>query len=601
MKRKPFINVQNQDRGAVLIAALILAVIVAVFCVTGLLVSNMESQGTHAAIQRDKAFFVASAGLHDEIKTLKEIMAVTLLRRPFFDAFEALAGQHTIERRPLISDGITVGEYDVVIGSVQPVDAWHRDISITATGHVPSADDPRVVTRTITAIVRVGIEGSDVFDYVYLIDNWGWHHGDRFIANGNVRANGQFDFGGYATQIDGIPRFEKLPDGTLGEMIDEGGVYASWNIIGTDSLVGETSRERHLHEFFPPEPMPDLAHLGEYELLAKADNSTIKIDGEIMANAVVGDEIGENPNLYLKGTLEHPIEMNGTVVVRGNVIIKGYIKGQGAIYSAGNIYVSGNVQYVDPLLPIPFPRTKTAVVQWIEHNAARDLLGLFAVEQIVVGDFNDASWRDDIGQWISDPRNMSEEDAGEDRMPNTRPGRDGILGTADDDVLENDDVWTVERYTEMHAEHGWIPKGFQVGDPIPGTGEDLDDDGQYDPGTQLSDFDLNVPLKKEYWEGNFPETAPTSYAELCSNDYGRKINRLDAVFYTNHTFAMHQSGKELIVEINGALAARNEAIIYEGKRLIMTHDLRLLQEELLPHIVLPKTWKPVKMVMWRSN
>ena len=56
-----------------------------------------------------------------------------------------------------------------------------------------------------------------------------------------------------------------------------------------------------------------------------------------------------------------------------------------------------------------------------------------------------------------------------------------------------------------------------------------------------------------------------------------------------------------MVEINGTLVARNDSLIYEGKRLIMTHDLRLLQEELLPHIVLPKTWKPPRMVMWRSN
>jgi len=569
----------DRDRGAVLVAVLIVAAIVAAFCVTSLLVSSMESQGTYAAILRDRALFVASAGIEDQCKAFQDIMTATLLKRPFFDAFEALAGQHTIQQRALMSDGITVGQYDVVIDSVQPVDAWHRDISMTATGHVPSADDPRAITRTISVVLRIGIEGSDVFDYAYFLDNWGWHQGNRFIVNGNTRTNGQFDFGGCQAQMDGIPRFDKLPDGTLGEMIDEGGVYASWDITGAESLSGTTARERHLHEFNPPEPMPNIADLGEYELLAKAENSTIKIGGNIVCNTIVGDEVGEPPNL----------------------IIKGYIKGQGAIYAGGNIYVSGNVQYVDPLKPIPFPRCKEAVVNWIKNNAACDLLGLFAVENIVVGDFNDPVWRADISQWVSDPRNMSEEDAGEDGMPNTRPGRDGILGTADDDVLENDDIWTVEYYTEMHAEHGLIPAGFQVGDAIPGTGEDLDGDGKYDPGTQMKDFDLNVPLSKEYWEGNFPEAAPASYADLCSNDAGRSINRLDAICYTNHTFAMHQVGTELMVDINGALVARNEAIIYEGKRLTITHDLRLLQEELLPHIVLPKTWKPPQIVMWRSN
>jgi len=589
----------RRDKGAVLVAVLIMAVIVALFCVTSLLVSQIESQGTNAGILRDKAFFVASAGLEDEFQELSDLMAKSSLADPF-KAFEAMAGQTVINHRPLASDGVTVGQYDVVVNSVSVADTCNRDIMLTATGYVPSADDPRALRRTITVVVRVGTTRSQVFDYVYFINNWGWYYGNTIVANGNVRANGQFDFGGYSPTVNRLPRFDGMTGGVVGDPLDAGGVYAGWNIVGNQNVKGSAVGSQYMHPFDGQIPMPNLTDLTMYENLAKTNNSDIKIAGTVMCNSIVGDEPGELPNLYLEGKdINNPIVLNGPVVVRGNLIIKGYVKGKGALYVQGNVYIAGNLTYCTPVEATPATADKTAVESWVQRNQSADALGLFAREHIVVGNYTDPKWQSYVSQWVGDYRNRSGEDAGEDGIQNTRAGRDGIPGTADDDVLESDGKWTVQYYTAEDGQNGRIPAGYSVGSVIPGSGEDIDGDGVYDLGTRMSDFSLTVPLDKPHWQGNFPALSGTLlYKNICPEN---KIYRLDGAFYTNHSFAFLTLASDKDLTVNGCLVSRNEDIIYGTKHAIFNYDLRLLEGNNPHALILPQTWKPLQMVMWRSD
>src|SRR6185436_10355439 len=97
---------------------------------------------------------------------------------------------------------------------------------------------------------------------------------------------------------------------------------------------------------------------------------------------------------------------------------------------------------------------------WLTANWNKDFLGLFARENVVVGDFTDPTWQYYESWWMAHPLNSSVEDAGSDGIPNTRRGRDGILGTADDDVLEGDGVFTTEFYSDADEAHGLIPAGL---------------------------------------------------------------------------------------------------------------------------------------------
>ena len=585
----------TEERGTVLVVVLILAVVLAVFCVTSLMVSDRESQGTHVGIQRDKAFFIASAGLHDAVKTLKDMMAASSLGGAF-EPFEALAGTTVVEKCPLMSSGVAAGEYEVVVDSVTAVDSSNRDITITSTGWVPSADHPRVVRRTVTAVLRIGCARSEVFDYVYFINNWAWYHGENIKANGNVRANGRFCFGGHSSEINGLPRFTGLSSCVFGEKVDDGGIYASWDVVEDDEVEGDTSGEEHKHSFVETARMPNLTDLSAYEATAKLNNSSITIGGTKVCNAVVGDEEGEKPNLYLDGSSDSPIVLNGPVVVRGDLIIQGYVTGKGALYAGGNIYVAGDLKYKNKIEDTP-DGTRDKMEAWLVKAEDADALGLFAVEHIIVGDYTDSEWQEYVGGRVNDSQYGSGETAGEDKIHRTRAGRDGIAGTADDDALEDDGAWTTDFYTGKHAEWGLIPDGFHIGDPIPGTGEDTDGDGKYDPPTKMSEFDLKAPLLRDYWEGNLPKTdSPISYCDICRG--GIKIKQLDAAFYTNHTFAV-LTDEDLI--INGCLVVRNEATLYGKKHLTLNYDVRLLRLNNPHGLWLPTTWQPLKMVMWRCN
>ena len=589
----------RRDKGAVLIIALIFAVIIATFCMTSLMVSTMESQGTHAAVQRDKAFFVASAGIQDQFKSLNDLMAGASLTEPF-KGFEGLEDTTPIENRTLMSGELAIGEYTVAVNSITPISEWERDVAITSTGWVPAEGHPKAHRQSVTAVVRLGLGRSEVFDYVYFINNWGWYYGSTIIANGNVRANGQFDFGNYGSTINGLPRYGDLTDGKFSDELDKGGVYAGWNIVGDGRVGGASGSSDSMHAFVDQLPMPNLTDLTLYEKMAKTNNSEIKIDGKVVANAVIGDEPSEKGNLFLLGTKDAPIELNGPVVVRGDLIIQGYVKGKGSLYVQGNIYIAGNLMYSNPVGATPTDKDKQSLESWVSSNEGADALGLFAREHIVVGDYTSSNWQSSVSKWVYDKRNGSEEDAGEDGIPNTRAGRDGIMGTADDDVLEGDGKFTVETYTIEDKRDGKIPEGFNVGDGIPGTGEDIDGDGKYDRGTQMSEFDVKSPLNQAQWEGNFPKTnGNMNFSELCNN--GLKINRLDGAFYTNHTFAMLTLDYSNDLKINGTLVSRNEAIVYGTKHAIFNYDLRLLEEDNPHGLQLPRTWQPMRMVMWRSN
>jgi len=342
--------------------------------------------------------------------------------------------------------------------------------------------------------------------------------------------------------------------------------------------------------------MPNLSDLSMYEDLAARKNASVSIGTQKVFDHVLGDDAGEPKNLYLHGTRDNPIVLNGPVVVRGSVIISGYVTGHGAIYCSGNIYIPKDLVYLNPPETTPANPDKTSMENWIASNRDADALGLFAREHVVVGDYTHPYWQYYVRSWINDYRNRSDEDSGEDLIPNTKAGRDGILGTADDDVLEDDGEWTTDVYTELHEEGGLIPPGKDVGDPIPDTGEDIDGDGVRDGTTQMSEFNIPAPLTSSNWAGNVPDGNP-SFSDISSV----RMTRVDAAIYTNHTIGMLTLAYGEDLNFNGCLVSRNEAIVYGTAHAILNYDYRLLADGESHGFYLPKAWKPVEVIMWRSD
>lgn len=609
------IKAEDSERGSAIVGVLVVLVgIMGIVYATGT-ASVVEVRDSRKAIDGVRASYLAEAGAERGVQFLEQAVKNTNMTSPLIGLTSLFDGGDTFT--PYVGEGVMnggnrVGAYSVSFTRVAST-ASSITIAIDSTGYFPDAPsalpEGQQVSewRAVRSTVRYSLAPSEVFDYAYFINNWGWFYGNTIRAFGNARSNGQFDCAGYAPTITGTPIYDSVTwsgananltgytDDNADGLTDgnDGGTFSGWDIVGAQNVQGNGGRAANQHDFLDPIQMPNLNDLTQYEAAATAANSTITIDGVVVSDGVYGDEVGEKQNLYLVGTAAKPIVLNGPVVVRGDVLISGVVTGQGAIYSGRNVYCPKSVTYANgPTTPRPADNSEAATEAWMTTNANKDFLGLFAREHIVVGDYTDGTWQAYVNQWMSDPLNSSAEDAGADGIPNTREGRDGILGTSDDDVLEGDGVFTIEHYTEEDAALGLIPAGKNVGDSIPGTGEDIDGDGVYDPQATMAQIPVQNPLTPSNW-GNLT-TTPTSYTSISS----LRANKLDAVFYTNHAFCWLVLGSEA-ARINGGLVSRNESIIYGTPFMDVNQDARMLGHSSSKFAnLLPRTVQPMEVLRW---
>ena len=105
--------------------------------------------------------------------------------------------------------------------------------------------------------------------------------------------------------------------------------------------------------------------------------------------------LADKGSLLLIGTAANPIKIDGPVVVDGDVIIKGYVSGQGTIYSGRNVHIIGDIKYVNE--PVwTHSKTGTAAVEEMSANEEKDMLGLVAKGNIVIGDATSSSICDTV-------------------------------------------------------------------------------------------------------------------------------------------------------------------------------------------------------------
>lgn len=341
----------------------------------------------------------------------------------------------------------------------------------------------------------------------------------------------------------------------------------------------------------------------------------------------------------------------------GAVIIRGQTSGQGSIYTSGNIYLPAELEYDNPPRPhLPgnssspagagygnskstsyATMTESALEGWRELNLSTptagtyqvrdaDMIGLFARENIVLGRFTGGTSWTLVDNWLADGDNQSAEDLGEDNLPNTG------------DTNEGNSNWDVQTYTadgQNQCGSGLIPAGFNVGDVIPGSGEDLDGDGRYDAriqrgslntrglptsGSSSFAFPLDINDRLDSGAAN-PNTAawldtdsdgqiwrgsPLWLDSSTSHDYTQvapnppTIGGIQAVLYTNHAIVgvLRRDGSG-ILEWFGAFVARVEATV--GQSITMfTHDPRLLGGAEDFGIFLPRE-KAVEIRSWKEE
>lgn len=105
-----------------------------------------------------------------------------------------------------------IGKYSAgVIAYSQPAgNSFVRNVTVRAVGWI-DADNDNVLDagearKTVDVQARYELARSAVFDYTYFVNNYGWMNGfgpTDLIVNGDMRANGNFDFSGGDPTING--------------------------------------------------------------------------------------------------------------------------------------------------------------------------------------------------------------------------------------------------------------------------------------------------------------------------------------------------------------------------------------------------------------
>jgi len=611
----------EQPEGSVIVTVLFAAVVLGALVYATTLIARTELSDSRRDLDKVRTLALAESGAEMGIEKIRVAIDRTRYVDPMFgirSLFQWTASGGYKSYKPFVAlpiqdSGKKTGSVTVSMTAKERANGL--DITILSTGYYPAAPQslpPGSVapkSTSIRAIIRVETKTSRAFDYGYYLDNRAWFAGPSMTINGNLFTIGRFDGGGSAMTIDGQATYDSLSwpggnaalsgyrdlnnDGVFNG--DEGTIFSAWDIVGAGSILGNGGQPANQHQFQEPLRMPNLANLSVYEPIATSSGGSISVGGTVYSNAILGDDELTN-NLWVVGTAADPIEVTGTVVIRGTLVISGVVSGRGAIYVGGNIHIPNDLTYLNgPATARPTDKTKATTEAWLTANRDKDLLGLFARENIVLGDHTDVNWRSPITNWLGSAKCVSGEDRGVDGIPGNKIGMDNVASTADDDLLEGDNLHLVEFYSFDDMAEGMIPPGFGPGDPIPGSGEDLDGDAVADPPLSITMFDLPGPLGPSLWIYN-SASAPGSYSDVSS----MTMSHVDGLLFANHAVVgVSTSGSPYI--INGGIWSRNEAIVNGGGGLTVNYDCRLLGGDTsvaAEKFKLPQRVAPIRTLSW---
>ena len=431
------------------------------------------------------------------------------------------------------------------------------------------------VSKTIEETVEYALRRSSVFDHAYFVNNYGWFQGSGCTANGNIRANGNMYLDSLS-YINGFayaaPNDELGAAGTIsvsgsgstrhmtqGEYWANSGTRARPTnpTDGTDATIWAMGYEAcsALNNYQETLEMPYLGDLSGYREVAYNAGGTITQNGKVL---VEGCYSGTGPSgiengadmgcLVLDGTSK-PIIINGPVVVDGDVIIKGTVSGQGAIYAGRNIHIVGNIAYKSTP---SWSKPDSNPTQTVKSNSSKDMLGLVAKGNIVLGNYTDSSWLSSVKNYITPP--------------------------------------FVKAYS-------CDPSDASIGYPSTFSGDySSSDSGKkvnyvYDSKTKT--YKPSGTSDRKYYESAAGDQVIKGAASSSS------ITQVDAVIYNNHA-VMGVIGQSLF---NGALVCRDEGIIYSSS-VKFNWDIRLgsrSPDGIDFFIYLPMSIADPRVVGWRER
>ena len=484
-----------------------------------------------------------------------------------------------------------------------------------------------VSTSVIEERFRFGTGRSKVFDYAYFVNNYGWFQGSGGTANGDVRANGNM-FLDTSCKINGrvyaaynqelgvrgvVQNYGKMDSRSSywssGKTTTQsrptsptsnngrewaGGYEAPSSTPTTtdlknrvidnsdDAKYNSDERERGI-------VMPWIGDLNQYVEYAREENGrlsgglrySMSPDGTVTKkqNEAIsahyegagpsGDaKLSDNGAIVLEGTSANPIRIDGPVVFDNDVVIKGYVTGQGTIYSGRNIHIVGNLQYKDPP---SWSHPDTNPEATARANATKDLIGLAAKGNIVLGDASNASIFTSSLKTYLTTQPYVQQYACDDSDRNI-----GYPRTTEYGYTRNESAFCGD-YTQVDGGKLVVPKEVTEYQTVTTTEQVYN---KYTRKYETKTTTKQVPTTKTVWEDSktrhyYDSVVPNGLLKSVYSDNGSGflISKIDGVLYNNHgTF-----GKIGACTINGSLVCRNEGILYSSY-LNINHDIRLRED-----------------------
>ncbi len=526
---------KKRSRASVLLASTILATITAAMVIGLMSTSQYNVRRQKMRVDSNQAYYLAENAMLEGVQIIAEQSSTSDI--------DALLGTYLV--KPHV-DPAPTGFYNANLPFILPSEIETLTYSIQPdpvgeAAHYLVSAKAEIRGREREVFCRVQFRPpSQVFNYEYFLNNWGWWWGSSIIGNGDNRANWDFDY-----------KYNPTVNGHIyaaGDIEQNGSPVDPFN--GTIPFKGWAGADpvTYVHPGTKRVKMPNLKDLSYYEVKA---NGSIVQNGATIISGIHGSD-SNKLGVYLKGTSAHPIEINGTVVIHGDCVISGVVTGTGSLYIGNNLYVAGNIEYADPpdyQLPpnhgsLTPKERQDWYDQWVDDTieADKDMVSFAARGHILEGKVNDSSWKSTcFNNSAYGMKYLGREDT---------LGQDGIRGTPDDNV----------DYLDTN------------GDGTPDSAAyDADDDGiirttNYNYNTELKMTSSRASMITNYPVDN--NDNPKDYNSVASD----QITKLHGIFYTNHSIA--QRSKKGPENMFGAMICRDEAIIFSNK-LTFWYDWRI--------------------------
>ena len=460
--------------------------------------------------------------------------------------------------------------------------------------------------QVVAETVRFAQQRSKVFNNAYFVNNYGWFQGSGCTANGDVRANGDMyldsrckvngrvyaarneelgvdgdvtnygtmdNYATYRNSVYGVNGMARplASDPVTGDSV-AGGYDAPINVTTQDKQDRvHANEERETEMPFIGDLTSELSDYRQWiDELRESDPTMCKVTqgGTVLVDKYF-DGVGPSGDasmadkgvLVLEGTPENPIVVKGPVVVESDVIIKGYVTGQGTIYSGRNVHIVGNIQYVNP-------------PSWSDKrpnssNSSKDLLGLMAKGNIVMGDYTDSNWLSSIRTYLTSQPYVQQYACDTTDANIGYPSAFGGSYAAVEKVPMSDS--TAVTQIGQSANPGGaeaVGGNYQFGKVREvGTGQ-YEQKQVYNSKTRRYEWqNVEIMAPGTTYDRKYYESVAldSEISSRCST-----ITRIDAVLYNNHGI-FGRLGK---CTINGSLVCRNEGLQYTSN-LYLNWDMRL--------------------------